>query len=288
MANRLTGVAALATGLTGLTVALSGCGPLGATTYHEDRRYEVSGGLKGLDLRLDTADVEIVGTDTDRISVHERLSWSKRLKPTTEHRREGDTLRLRYQCPDVFSIGFQNCEVDYRIQVPRAMAVKLHSDTGRIRIRGLAGAVQADADTGDIVATDLRGATVNVTADTGNILVSGAGSVQARADSGNVELLDLRGERAVATADSGNVVIAFVKDRPPTLVQARADSGNVIVRLPGGFSYALTQHAEGSPRWGSGAPAAGRPAAGDLTIDPASPRKVFVSADSGTVTVSPV
>lgn len=275
MANGFKGVAALAASLTAATVALGGCGVLDAATYHEDRKYELTGGLKALNVRLEEADVEIIGTDGDEVSVHEHLSWTEKLKPEPYHRREGDALVLGYRCPDVVSIGLSRCAVRYRIQVPRAMAATVRTGSGDIRVRGLAGALRAEVSSGDIVATDLRGGPVDASADSGDITVSGAGAVQARTDSGGIDLRDLRGDRARAEADSGTVRVVFAADRPPNLVQATSRSGRVIIKVPADVPYALLYQ-----EW------MGDPRITDITIDPNSPRRISARADSGSIDIS--
>ncbi|REE98595.1 DUF4097 family beta strand repeat-containing protein [Thermomonospora umbrina] len=258
MVNRLKGVAALATGLIGVTAALSGCGSFGVTTYHEDRRYELPGNVASLDVRLDGADIEIVGTDSATISVHERLSWSKEQKPTPTHRREGDTLVLGYKCPEGFTIGFNECAVGYRLQVPRKMAAKVRTDSGNIRVRGTEGDLRAHADAGDIRVSELTG-----------------GTISASTDSGNIELTEVRAQRLTAHADAGDLTVRFRKDQPPNVVDLEADSGNIRLWLPTGANYRVDARTQ-----------SGTPRVTDIVSDPKSGRSVTARTDAGDITVS--
>lgn len=256
--NRLWGTAALAAGLAGMTVTLGACGSISVTTYHEDRRYEVPGGVAGLDVRIDGADVEIVGGDTDRITVQERLSWSKGQKPTPTHRREGDTLVLTYKCPDGFTIGFNECRVGYRLQVPREMAAKVRTDAGDIRVRGTQGDIRAQTDAGNIRISELRG-----------------GNVTATTDAGNVELDGVRADRVTADTDAGNITLRFAADRPPSFVDADADSGNIRIWLPTSASYRITTRTD-----------SGDPRVTDVVNDPRSTRRINARTDAGNITVA--
>ncbi|MBA9007704.1 DUF4097 family beta strand repeat-containing protein [Thermomonospora cellulosilytica] len=280
MANRRTGtVAALAAGLTGMTVALGGCGTLGATTYHEDRRYQLPGSVTSLNLRLDAADVEIVGGDATTISVHERLSWSKGRKPTPGHRREGDTLVLDYTCPDGFTIGFNSCSVDYRIEVPRAMAARIHADTGDIRVRALAGPLHVTTDTGNVTATDLRGGNVNAATNTGDIRLTGAGSVQARTDVGNVTLDATQGRSVTAVTNTGNIRIGYRADRVPDSVTATADTGDVHITVPATVGYAFESRTEKDND---------RPDITGIRVDSASEHRITVTTSWGDISLAAV
>lgn len=210
MANRRAAgtAAALAAGLTGMTVALGGCDSLSAATYHEDRRYQLPGTVLGLSLRVDVADVEIVGSDTTTINVHERLSWSRERKPTATHHREGDTLMLGYTCPRGVVIGIDVCSVDYRIEMPRALAARIRADKGDIRVRALAGSLRITTDVGDITATDLRGGDVSLSSDTGDIRI---------------------GYRA---------------DRVPDSITATTDVGDIRITVPATVGYAINSRTD--------------------------------------------
>lgn len=267
-----------AVALTATTVALTGCtDTFKATTYHEDSNYEVSSSsLSKLDVRADSDNIEIVGTDAAKVSVHERLSYSKKNKPKPEHRTEGGTLVLRYQCPDKFTIGFSRCSIRYQIQVPRALALKVKADSGNLSLRGLSGQIDANIDSGGVKGTGLDGANVTARVDSGGIELAGTGSANVKADSGSIDLRDLKGRQVVALADSGNVRLRFAT--APDSVVARADSGNVRIWLPAAHNekYALTTHAD-----------SGSVDRNTIVDDPQSPHRIKATADSGNVTLIP-
>jgi hypothetical protein len=262
--------------MTGAAVAaLTGCGAnFTSTTYHADNNYDVPGQIAKLKVKLDSDEVRIIGGDTAKITVHERLSYTKNRRPTPHHTTEGGTLAVGYRCPDGFTIGFNRCSVAYTIQVPRGTSVDVVNDSGKITMSGIGGDVSASVSSGDFIGTDLRGSQVTVNADSGNIRLTGvAGSVRASASSGNISGENLRGGRVNADADSGNVTLRFAA--VPSDVQAKASSGNILLWLPGGQSYAVNASVDSGNK------------NIDVPTDPASPHKIRAIADSGNVNVSP-
>jgi hypothetical protein len=261
--------------VTGATVAaVTGCGVhLTSTTYHSDNSYDVRGPLGKLTVKLDSDNVRIVGTDATKISVHERLSYSKNRKPTPDHTVDGGTLTLGYKCRGGITIGFNRCSVAYTVQVPRSMSVEVHNDSGQVTLNGIGGNVDASASSGDITGTDLRGGQVTLRADSGQIRLTGVtGSVRASASSGSIRGEDLRGAKVIANADSGQVSLRFTA--VPTDVRVEASSGNIMLWLPGGQSYAVDATADSGNR------------SIRVPTDLASPRKIKAIADSGNVIIN--
>ncbi|MDX6429484.1 MAG: hypothetical protein QOE54_1850 [Streptosporangiaceae bacterium] len=261
--------------MTGAAVAaLTGCGAnVTSTTYHSDNTYDVPGQIAKLKVKLDSDNVQIIGGDTAKISVYERLSYTKNRKPTPRHATDGGTLTLGYHCPDGLTIGFNRCSVAYTIQVPRGTSVEVANDSGKTTLSGIGGEVNASVSSGDIIGTDLRGSQVTLDADSGQIRLKGvAGSVRAKASSGDIEGEDLRGT-VRATADSGNVNLRFTA--VPSDVQVTASSGNILLRLPAGQSYAVNASADSGDKHI------------DVPTDPASQHKIRAIADSGNVIISP-
>jgi hypothetical protein len=261
--------------VTGAAVAaLTGCGVhFTSTTYHSDNTYDVPGPLGKLKVKLDSDNVEIVGTDATKINVRERLSYTKNRKPTPSHAVNGGMLTLGYTCPDGITIGSNGCSVAYTVQVPRGTSVEVQDDSGKITLSGIGGTVDASVSSGAIIGTDLRGQ-VTLRADSGQIRLKGVtGSLQAKASSGDIDGEDLRGGKVSAVADSGQVRLKFAA--VPADVDAKASSGNIQLWLPSGQSYAVEATADSGHK--------------DITVptNPASPHKIKAVADSGNVTINP-
>src|ERR1051325_7744734 len=216
----------------GTALAVSACGVNvgGPTTVkHEDRAYELKQGpVTQLSLGLDSSTATVVGTDTTKITVHERLSYSKNRKPTPHHTVTGSQLSLGYSCPRGINIGFSRCDVGYRIEVPRAPAINVGSDSGSLSLSGLSGPVSAHADSGSLQLTDYRGAKATLSADSGSIRVDGTTAQSAldlSADSGSIRATGPKGGRGNGKVPSGSFRADFAA--PPSFVDITVDSGSV-------------------------------------------------------------
>lgn len=273
----LTGVLAA-----GAVLAVAGCGLQveGGTTFTEDRSYDVpQGRLNKLSLGLDETDATIVGTDATKVTVHEHLRWSKNRKPTPHHTVEGGQLTLGYSCPRGFSIGYNQCGVGYRIEVPRSMAVNSHGDSAGLTLDDLAGPITVHSDSGAIALTGYRGTSATLSADSGSIRVDGTTGtnpvLQLSADSGDIRADRVQGGRFTARADSGSIRAAFTA--PPSLVDVVVGSGSTYLRLPASAPYDVQTRVD----------------SGSRNIDPAiqnhsdAANKVTARADSGSIRIDP-
>lgn len=219
---------------------------------HEERTETATfaaGGVTRLDLVADNGSVEVVGADTDEITVIAEISHGL---SRTRHRAaiEGDTLVVRSSCPWIS----EWCSVDYRIEVPAELDVQLDIEDGRLAVRDVAGAVRVDGDSDSIELTRL------------------AGDVEASTDDGNVVARGLRSASVQADSDNGRVSLTFAS--APTTVQASTDHGRVEVVVPDGSeTYRVDLETDfGSTDIG-------------VRTDPDSSRRITGSSDSGDVTV---
>jgi hypothetical protein len=207
-------------------------------------------GITALDVVSGAGDVEVVAADTADVTVRARISDG--LRATGEEQRVvGETLELRASCPN---FGSDWCSVDYEIEVPRDLAVRIRTDRGAIDVRGTSGPIEVDGDNGSVDLIDV------------------SGSVVASTDNGSIEGVGLRAADVTADSDNGGVRLTFVA--PPTAVTATTDNGSVDVVVPAdGTAYRLDVESDN----------------GDTTeaipIDSSSPRSITVRTDNGSATV---
>jgi hypothetical protein len=194
--------AALGTGL-----LLTGCGlqNVASPTKESTQAYDMTGKVAAL--RVDSGSGAIVVTESDRTAVHvtETLHW-KGTKPTTRHPIEGDTLRLGYTCPR----GDWGCGVDYQVEIPRGLKVKVDTGSGDITLRAL------------------------------------SADLQASTGSGTIDANGLAGKRAVAETGSGDVELRFTV--APDDVKVGTGSGTGVVRVPQGTYHVTTDTGSGDRR----------------------------------------
>ncbi len=168
-------------------------------THRSAAVYAISSPVSALVVRSQVGNVTVTGGSGSTTSVTEESTYSSK-PPTTTHTVRGGTLTVSYACPIELV-----CAVSYDIRVPRAAAVQVMADTGKIVLSGLAGRVTAKTDAGLITATGLAGPSVSLTTDVGAI-----------------------------TADFAAA---------PVTIRALTRVGAITLRVPAGATYAVTASA---------------------------------------------
>jgi hypothetical protein len=181
----------------------------------------------------DGGDISVVAADTPRVTVRETMHWLIH-EPSPETSVSDGVLRLEDTCGHrCFAV---RCETDYRIEVPRGVAVELHADAGDVQVSGVNGALVLETDAGDIQGTALGAAEVRASADAGDVELAFATapmSVDARTSAGDVDIELPAAEYAVdADADAGDASVRGIVryDRSAHKVSAHADAGDVTIR----------------------------------------------------------
>ncbi|KJY36345.1 hypothetical protein [Streptomyces sp. NRRL S-495] len=205
--------------------AITGAVALGSVGCFWDREegnerltvsYGVAGPVDELVVDGGTGGIEVRAGDTVRVVEKQNFRGDP---PVTRHSLVDGTLRLAYDCSD--------CGVGYEVTVPAGTAVRLNSGTGGIRLRGLAGEVQATAGVGGVEASGLTSARVRVTADTGGVELSFAASPT------SVEAVSVPGGEPYAVdagAEVGGVEVTVPRqDGASRRITARAGTGGVAV-----------------------------------------------------------
>ncbi|MET8991160.1 DUF4097 family beta strand repeat-containing protein [Nonomuraea wenchangensis] len=224
----------LIAGVLGLTATAAGCGIAGPASQTRSS-YEVPGDVTGLRVEVDSGTVELVGSDRRTVRVTERLSWRKN-KPETRHEVRDGTLNLAYECPDTFGAGAigVECEVSYRVEMPKGVRVEVGSDSGDLTLSGLAGEVRVRSDSGAIQADGLAGGKVTATSDSGDMTLEFTGqpdAVTTETDSGHTVVRVPAGPyRVEAKTDSGDKRITAANDASaPRSIKVSSDSGDLEV-----------------------------------------------------------
>ncbi|MFD9945057.1 DUF4097 domain-containing protein [Nonomuraea sp. NPDC059023] len=216
------------------TAVLTGCGlaSIGGPTEESVVNYDVNDKVALLDVNSGSGDIVITESERSGIRVTETLQWRNN-KPQAEHKVEGDTLRVTYDCKG----GFGSCSVSYKIEVPKGLKVKADAGSGTITLRNLTGELEASAGSGDIEASSLGGKKVLADAGSGSIdlkYASAPADVTLEAGSGDVTLTLPGGSYNVkANADSGDSKVEVTNDpNAANRVTIEAGSGNINV-VPG-------------------------------------------------------
>lgn len=168
-------------------------------------------------VQVDTAvgQVTVERAVGDRVEVDLRSEGSWR-HPELSRQVDGDTLRLRTDCPTWAWGGWGGCRVHLRVSVPDGVALDLRSSTGRVRVDGVDGDVRARLDTGEVALSDLRSQTVDVASDTGRISADFATAP----------------DEVTATTSTGAIDVRVPDDGTAYAVDASSDVGRASVDVP--------------------------------------------------------
>ena len=160
-------------------------------------------------------------TGTAHYSVaRSRVTWSS----------TASGVSVKSQCP--FPVG--SCSFDYQIAVPAGRRAVISDGSGDMTLRGLAGPVHAELDSGNVRASGLSGA-VTIEDDSGDITVTGLTSRQVTAsdDSGDITLTFTRvPDRVLVSDQSGDIRLVLPRGSTLYRVSSRTSSGHTTVSVP--------------------------------------------------------
>jgi hypothetical protein len=224
MTAKLAGRAGALTLAAATTVALAGCGGVGAKlTYDDTEKVKVTA------IVIDGGSGDVLVKTAAINETHIKRIYRVSADPDESYRLDGSELHIANRCG-------HNCQVSYEIEAPVGVAVRGELTSGDVNLTDV-GATDVTLTSGDVM---VRGATgpVKIKATSGDITVDDAASgVTVDATSGDVHAVNVTGP-VVAKVTSGD---ATVKLNTPASVTAQTDSGDLMVSVPAG-SYQLRTH----------------------------------------------
>jgi len=227
---------------------------LGLLAYHrEPIDTDAPGaGLTGLDVEIEFGTVEIVGVDSSTIHVEGTVT-SGLLRTRHHEGIEGDRYLVSSSCKGGPASHF--CEVDYRIEVPEGLAVRVDADDADVTVRDLRGRVDVRTSNRVVRADSLSGE-VSLESSNDDVLASGMGPGAVRIVTSNAR-----------------VEAAF--SEPPERVEIETSNDDVDVVVPDTVDfYAVDlETSNGTPR-------------AEIRTDPTSDRVLAVRTSNGDVRVS--
>ena len=162
-----------------------------------DRSFTVSPG-GSLVVNADGASVNVTSTDTDKVSVHMRVSSSEKdlADMTLDATQNGNEITATMRRPKSggwFNLGSWRAESSIEVTVPRRFDVNVKTGGGSIELRDTAGSVKLNTSGGDITAKNLNG-TVWLRTSGGGINVEKVrGDVDANTSGGDIQLFNIDG-----------------------------------------------------------------------------------------------
>lgn len=190
---------------------LSGCT---GDTSTESAGYTVDSAVTSLKVKTSGGTIEVVVGGGGSVKVTESLTYDGD-KPRTSHRVAGGELTLTAP-KDCGGGGFggSTCQVDYRVEVPKALAATLESDGGDIVVdQAVAGRMTARSDGGKVTAG----------------FSEAPESVDISSSGGNVTLRLPDSTYAVDSSTDGGTQSIQVRTAPdsPRRIRAHTDGGTV-------------------------------------------------------------
>lgn len=175
-----------------------------------------------------SGDVEVSASASGRVEVERQLRWDQ-VKPTIAESWSGETFTVTHDCRE-------RCSIRYLIKVPAAVAVRVQSTSGDVRIIGLSGDVRVKSTSGDITLTDIGSAKVEATAGSGEVDIAFAQvpqSVSVQTSSGDVTAM-LPGDRTsykvdVRTTSGDQKVTVDQSAQAGRAISVHATSGDVTI-----------------------------------------------------------
>ncbi len=195
--------------------------------------YFVGGSLMGVQIRVVSGDVVVVGGGAQSgVTVH-RFDRSTFGRGPVEWRREEDgRLQIGSECPRL-AVGA--CSASYRLVVPDDMPVSVRADHGSIRVEGFRGSASLATGNGAIMVDGFCGYMLHALSLGGDIAVAASCSPQhleLRSRTGNVSATVPPGRyRIDASEGSGPTIVRGLTADPnaPWEILAVSTTGKVAV-----------------------------------------------------------
>jgi hypothetical protein len=219
-----------------------------------------------VDLRsLGSQDVTVIGSDRTDIIVTVQVTWSGSpdSPPVSAGQVTGGILSLDNPC-----LGTRwPCWADYRVEAPRATAVRWTAGSGDLSVTSVASLV-GQGGSSDVTVRDVP--KVEVTTSSGDVDVCRVStSLSIRTSSGDVDACEVRTEAATVQTSSGDVRV----DGAPARLTVDTTSGDVVLTLGADQRYDVRTST----------------ATGDVSVkattDRSSSRVVQVTTKTGDITV---
>lgn len=205
-----------------------------AFKHRRETTTTLSRHLERVVVDTDSGQVTLHGVQGNRVLVKRDMQWLWRA-PSVRMTLRGATLAVHATCPQTGPAN--RCRADLELGIPFDADVVVRNDSGDVRADRLAGHLELDTKSGDVVGRDLNPVSVRATTTAGHVdlfFTTQPVSVTAYSDAGNVDVtVPVGGEYRVDTATKGgNVRVSGIirNDRALRSISATADAGDVTVR----------------------------------------------------------
>jgi hypothetical protein len=192
-------------------VALLGVVVVGLSTFAavKDRTVsKLAGPVRSVDIDVDAGHVTVAAGQANDAIVDRTRQYIRGAPRISETLVDG-VLRVKAECRRFIEVG---CKVDYRVEVPGAVALQVRTKRGSVTVERMTGTIDVATSAGGVRLTSTRG------------------PVKATTSAGNVDGTDLVAGFLDATTDAGRIRLSFAE--PSGRIGLQTDAGNIDVGLP--------------------------------------------------------
>ncbi len=186
--------------------------------------------LMGIELRVQSGDVAVVGGSQNGVSITSNDHAAFGHGPHQIRSLHRGILQISSSCPRMV-IG--SCSASYRLVVPNDVPISIRTERGNIRLDGYRGSADIATDTGSIKVEDYCGFVLGAASASGDVSVSSACSPERltlRSDSGDVAATVPSGDyRIQAASGAGATSVRGLTDDDgaPWAIEALSNTGDV-------------------------------------------------------------
>ena len=192
-------------------VGLAGVAVVGLSTFAARKDRTVStrpGPVRSVEVDVEAGRVAVVAAPANEAKVDRTRQYIWGEPEISETLTDG-VLRLSSRCRTFIATG---CKVDYRVEVPGAVSVRIRTERGSVQVENMTGMVEVDTEAGGVR------------------LLATRGPVRATTSAGNIDGVDLAAGFIDATTDAGRIRISLAE--PSARVDLRTAAGNIDLTLP--------------------------------------------------------
>jgi hypothetical protein len=175
------------------------------------------GPVRSLEVDVEVGRIEVVPGETDGATITRTRRYLVGGPKAAEALADG-ILRVNAECQSLVAAG---CAVDYRLEVPAGVPIRIRTERGSVSVTDMTGMVEVDAGAGNVRLTRTRG------------------PVKVDTSAGNVDGVDLAAQFLDATTSAGRIRLSIAE--APGRLGLKTGAGNIDVRLPttpGGYRVA--------------------------------------------------
>ena len=175
------------------------------------------GPVRSLEVDVEVGRVEVVPGGADEATITRTRRYLIGAPKVSEALVEG-VLRVEAQCQSAIAAG---CAVDYRLEVPAGVPVRIRTERATVVVTDMTGTVEVDAGAGNVRLTRTRG------------------PVKVDTSAGNVDGVDLAAQFLDATTSAGRIRLSIAE--APGRLGLKTGAGHIDVGLPttpGGYRVA--------------------------------------------------